>query len=382
MNDIGLTSAIQSIRPSAEAFLHWWGAGLAGLVPAQVKRLLSKSRPSVVFDVCPEGTGVRLTGSFKGKDETVITPRLEADGSNTLSWIARQLRRTWRGRDVVVRLPVDKFLVRELEFPVAARSKVGDVLALDLERSMPFSPDEVVSSYRLAETYPGDSTLKVTQFVLKRSILERSLADLKRENIVPDYVEPDEGDKTSAPVRIPLKHAELSRFDHTVRIVNRALAGLIIILAAVGLYMLFEREEIKLAKLDAEIAALKKQAAARKRANAGLRASLKVTVDLTRRQAGKSVIATLEALTKTLPDHSWVYTVNLRRDDVSLAGFSQSPADLIGLIEKSELFFGAAFTSPVRHDTRPGVGEHFNIALKTRSSRLLGEANRDARRQK
>lgn len=81
------------------------------------------------------------------------------------------------------------------------------------------------------------------------------------------------------------------------------------------------------------------------------------------RKASVSLVRTLADLTDLLPDSVWLTDLSIRQRDVTISGFAQSAADLIGPIEAAPLFAAPQFESPVTKV--PGLeGERFTIAAR------------------
>jgi len=71
----------------------------------------------------------------------------------------------------------------------------------------------------------------------------------------------------------------------------------------------------------------------------------------------------LRELTAILPDDTWLDRLQVKGDSVQIIGQSSKASALIGIVESSKLFSGAAFTSPVTTDPRTGK-ERFMLSAR------------------
>ncbi|WP_422039019.1 PilN domain-containing protein [Rhizobium sp. PP-CC-3G-465] len=65
-------------------------------------------------------------------------------------------------------------------------------------------------------------------------------------------------------------------------------------------------------------------------------------------QNGSSSVTSVWAeLTRTLPDTAFLTELTFRGDEISVTGFAKNPAELIGLVESSQIIKNVRFTAPV-----------------------------------
>jgi general secretion pathway protein L len=73
----------------------------------------------------------------------------------------------------------------------------------------------------------------------------------------------------------------------------------------------------------------------------------------------------LEALTRALPDGTWVVDIERHGQSVRLRGYSKDASALIGLVDASSRFANARFTAPLTPAGAPGT-ERFDLTLDLR----------------
>ena len=137
-----------------------------------------------------------------------------------------------------------------------------------------------------------------------------------------------------------------------------------LVLAAAAVYLPLDRQ-----RRAAELAGAE---AAKARVEALAAAKLRETITelasdaqflAERKRTSPGVVEIVDALTRLLPDDTWLQQLRINGDEVRLTGFSAAASSLIGLIEQSERFSEARFRSSVTRDTR-NKAERFTISAK------------------
>ena len=68
-----------------------------------------------------------------------------------------------------------------------------------------------------------------------------------------------------------------------------------------------------------------------------------------------------------LPDHSWATDWRFQNGSVSVAGFSATATELVGLFEQSPLFMQARLNAPITFDPTNGR-ERFSLVVHLRAN--------------
>jgi general secretion pathway protein L len=126
--------------------------------------------------------------------------------------------------------------------------------------------------------------------------------------------------------------------------------------------------------LDAELADVSHKIAARRvamRLGDGPGANSAQRALTQRKQATPSSVLVLEALSKILPDHTYVTELHIEGDRLQVVGITRDAPSLIELIEQSAQFTRATFFAPTTQ--APGdPGERFHIEARIKAEFAQG----------
>lgn len=341
------------------AFLSWWLAELADLLPPAVRARLTEGKTGAGIII--DGETLHLTDLRGGRIRALCSVELAGmTPSEAGSAIGRALTRAdLNGRPVVLGLP-EHLVLRYCEMvPAGAARRLGDVLRLKLESAAPLPQGSFYWGYRIAGP-AGEDGLPVECVLAKAEAVDGLTARLADLGVDLAGVYPAEDLPGEASLNLMPAHLEGARISLWSPL-NRALAGAACLLALLALLMTYQRQEAALETLRAESAALRDRAASVLALRAAAQQQLQ-TVQAVRQAKSEAppLMGILDELSRLLPDGTWVNDFRLQKGEVQLIGQSQSASSLIGLIEGSPSFANARFGSPVVRDPQSGA-ERFNI---------------------
>ena len=90
-----------------------------------------------------------------------------------------------------------------------------------------------------------------------------------------------------------------------------------------------------------------------------------------RKRATPSAVIVLEALSRLLPDHTYVTELRIEGDKLQIIGITHDAPQLIRLIEQSPNFTRATFFAPTT-STAGEPGEHFHIEAQIKPVFAVG----------
>jgi len=165
---------------ASRSVLRWWLDELRHLIPARLRQVLSADPIALQILLDDNGTDVRqvLTKGFSN----VKRVRLEGPGDlpSALGWVAKRRRRWGSLMRVDIVLPAGRCLIRHRKVPRAAVERIGDVLALEIERATPFRLDVVRHAWRVIGPAPFDDTsLQLVHVIAKRRPIDPLLDEAR-----------------------------------------------------------------------------------------------------------------------------------------------------------------------------------------------------------
>jgi Tfp pilus assembly protein PilN len=140
----------------------------------------------------------------------------------------------------------------------------------------------------------------------------------------------------------------------------RILLATLAVLGIIWVSSIYFYERVALYRVDRKIDSLNASVEQVKQQRAEAQAISRQLQDL---YGGKgpavSKLQILALLTRSVPDHTWLYSLRLNDRHLEISGMSKSAADLIQLLEKSGLFSKTQFSSPIVNDA--SGNENFTI---------------------
>ncbi|OYV32254.1 MAG: hypothetical protein B7Z80_27490 [Rhodospirillales bacterium 20-64-7] len=257
------------------------------------------------------------------------------------------------GLPVLLRLPADGLLSRELALPRAAARDVQSMLQFEMDRLTPFAAEELfwgVSTQTQTQTQAQDRArhqLRLRLTLVPRAQIEALLGWLAGRHLIPGWIE-HEGGRIRLGAGAPRPRRQT------------ALSGLCAGLALACLAVPFARQQLALDEAAARIA----QRAPAARIAEGLRtrlataASGRAAIAAARRQG--DALQILAALTQALPDDTSLAGLSLKSGGLTMDGQSADAPRLIALLAAVPGLQNPSFTAPVTR-TSDGKADLFSL---------------------
>ena len=345
---------------------QWWAGELASLVPAGLKRQPGNGQLDAIVAIGADGSGRLLHESSRqrpGKGQsTTIT------GQELWDYLSRLGRNRPNAR-VGLRLPFSACYIRRVEIPAAARRQAGSILALDLERATPFKAADVYFAHYIEPQASRKGWLNACQLVTKRAFADRWIADIEATGAKVARLDCFEANEKS-PISIDfLSTSEPGTPDRAVWrrpgfLLTVLTAGLALSAASVAI----SRHEAALKTLEVQVASARAEASSARQKRNEIEATASQSSAMRNFKSGRpSTVEVLQELTRLLPDGVSIADLKIEGDFVDLSGFAKPAADVIPILERSEMFKDAALTSPVTFDSTEDK-ERFSLRVKFRKS--------------
>ena len=295
----------------------------------------------------------------------------EADGGARL--VPADAAAALKDREIDLVLPADELLVRTLDpLPAESRSYLDGIIRHQLERLVPWRPDDVIYNYQVAPAGPRDDRLVVTISATARSLHAGLIAALtaltpRKLQLLYRDVPAAGGDVA---IRIDDTSAEAVRLGRMRKGVIAALAVLLLSSGVALGYLAYSWQQTTAAieSADDAIFDLRKKLAARgSQEPAAVRDHAAI---LARKLETPVAVTTIDALATVLPDDTYLTELRIADGHVRITGVSRNVAGLVPLIEGNPAFAEATFFAPTTR-LPDNQGDRFYL-----DARVVPEAGR------
>lgn len=346
MND-RLQMAADALIAMARRFWQWWSGELLGLVPERWRERLRR-RGNLLFIVLQDDKCSLEFGSF-GQRETLVSAPLGEGGELPPAVVEVLLNRAAKAAQVILLLPERQLLHKVLSLPAATEAGLGNVLRFEMDRHTPFSAEQVYFGFRIVERDRRRQRLQVELLVVLREYLDQLLKRLDRLAVHPALVTRAE-DQQAQPINLsPAGMARKRGGWRGNRRLQVAAVVALVLLALLPLWQQQQRAERLANQLGGPKAAAERAAAVRdelQRLEAG-RAYLRE-----QQLKADDALATLDELTRLLPDSTWLSRFELIGERVRMDGESAEASALIGMLEQSQTLQNVSYASPITSNPR------------------------------
>jgi general secretion pathway protein L len=265
----------------------------------------------------------------------------------------------FRGSRAELVLRPTRFMFRPLELPKRAAEFLEGIVRAQIDRLTPWTVVEAVYSWtppieagndRIQLTVAATARAQVTPYV-------QALAALGAAAIVVSTV-PQDAAAGAAPLKVFEQQSrgalEITRIRRILMLVLAAAAAMAVISIGVS--------SIAADRLDREQQDLSRQISKRRAEMRQDGGNAQRMLERRKQTTAASVII-LEALSKVLPDHTFVTELRVEGGKVQVTGLTRDAPSLIRLIEQSPHFERATFFAPTTQS--PGEpGERFHIEAR------------------
>ncbi len=350
-----------------KGFVSWWLEGLAAAMGEGPGRHAAWTRILV-----KTGDGATIHTRRRDRSKLVKTIAKDLLDSSSNTWRLPPAAKVRRGDVSVLRLGLDQVLRHDLQIPRAAQDVIDPVIRNQLERLVPWPPEDLIYGYEVCESGGDDDRVAVTCVATSRKRVSDAQAIADRFDFEPDFIDVASGadDKSG----IVLRGVHTADKQAVSRPIARTLASIAILaglVAVSGLWrMAVQNAELAnlqeaMANVDAHVA----EAHRLEEANAAVMAER--TRLVAQRSADRPMVSTLEALSKTLPDHAHLERLEVRERDIEIRGSARDAASLMKGLEASPAFSKARFSAPTTRNG--GAGEKFAITLRLENAATSGD---------
>jgi general secretion pathway protein L len=332
-----------------------WIAAVAGAADAVAGRLVRSRR--IVLDESEDGTlTARAIASKNGPALSDISFRLDRGKPSPplpLDWVA-----AFRGGRIEAQLPSGQVMVCPLDFPAQAGDFLDGMIRAQIDRLTPWTVQDAVFGWSPPVT-AANERIEVTFAATSKSKVEPLLQLVHALDAGSVAIYGTAGAGPAARIKL-LDRPLRSTMGSTVslpRLLRTALLAGGIAAAASLLVAAYLENSMQSEQSELQRQISQRRAALRLDPNA---AGSGLGLLAKRKQTTPSSIMVLEAISRALPDTTYVTELRIEGDKVQVVGMTQDAPSLIRLMEQSPQFTRATFFAPTtRAANEPG--ERFHI---------------------
>ena len=335
--------------------VQWWLGELAGLYGDAARRMGIGGRAAITLEAGERYWLLRQRQRPLGQIDRA------APEAETSAALARLVAAGHGRAPLTVEIPQERILTKRIALPVLAQRDLDRVLHFEIARHFPFPAERVHFRHRIIARGSGAAdrgTIEVEIAAVAREVVDEICHALAQAGLRPSGVRLA-GGRGAPPLFLAI--AGLGRGAALLTRVERALLVSLAALALVAAASPVVYDRARLAAAEREIAALEPQAqAALDRRARQRRASASLSGPLRLAAARPPLVAVLDALTKAVPDGSWLQSLSLTGREIVVDGLSPSAAAVALALENSHAFANIVFRSPITRDPQTGL-EHFEL---------------------
>jgi len=268
-------------------------------------------------------------------------------------------------RQVVLRLRPQDVVRRSISLPRGERRDLEAIIRNQLEFLAPWPADKVLFDYEMQEAgSSADRLVPVVVTMTGKDLVDDLLQKLQASGIKVGVI--DAGDQIESRPTINLLRAgeaDDALPPKALRIGLGLLVATAVAVAAVGGYFLFGHYR-ELGRIESSMQAVRAAADEAQRLSKSA-ADLKAKSErlANRKLADPAAMLVLEALSRSLPDDTWLTNVEVRGRDVRILGKSPNAASLIGVLEGSKAFTKVRFAAPTTREAGQDI-DTFSIVAE------------------
>ena len=337
-----------------------WIASVAGAIHAMASRVVPHRQISLI-EADDSGFTARMTPAKKGPALPDVSFHLSNGRPNPA--LPAEWETMLRGSRVEILLNPGHVLFRTLDFPKQARDFLEGMIRAQIDRLTPWKANDAVFSWSEPSNAPNERIELTLAATSKTKIqpLVRLASDLGAASVAA-YVEPRAG--RGAPGKFKVLEASLQsaigRTADVPRILRITLLSTAVAAAASSTFAVYAGGALEVERQQLQRQITERRASLRLNQNAAAGSAQSLLAK--RKQTTPSSVMVLEAISRVLPDNTYVTELRIEGDKAQVVGISQDAPSLIRLMEQSPQFSRATFFAPTTR-TQSDPGERFHIEV-------------------
>jgi len=345
------TAEFETMRAALVALLRAWREELSGFARERIPNLSRAQGSHLDVEVDEEGFTVNLIDA-----EGLHRLGHIARGESATSALAKILSRFEgeAGHDITLKISPALALRPQIKLPTASKRTLKGVLGFELERLTPIDPTELYFDFVVDGREPETNLTQVTLRVVRKTVIDEAVLVCHGAGALIGSIgftgDSLDGDWTSYPVDRPaFLRAQWRRFG------NLALMGLACVLVLAVIVAGYARGSSANDALSEQVADAMTRAAVVERMEHRIETANTQISRLVAQRQGPLLIESLAALSRLLPDGTWLTELHLEANKLRADGYSKNASALIGILDRSGTFANAQFSSPLVRNPADGT---------------------------
>lgn len=329
-------------------FCRWWLDGLLAPLPRAAADWLDPPRQWRLIEL----TDRHLSVLERSAAHWTELRRAALDDEPALAQLLATCREHQRrGGIIALRVPAAQALVREVEVTTdRSPQALRDFFKTRIDEYTPFSSNEV----RYACLPAAKTGERIRLLVTPKQYLQPAMDRLSQIGVAADTAVVESHESAGAEL-FPLAGGR--RAGGLRAVLAPALA---VVLTATAAYLPLASRGETLAALEAEARSLASQVAADQRDDSP---AARLTAIVGERGRRPLTVMLVDALSRQIPDHTWLQQLIIAGNEVTLQGETQQAADLIARLEAASGFEDAKFEAALTRDSRARA-ERFKLTAR------------------
>jgi general secretion pathway protein L len=278
-------------------------------------------------------------------------------------------------RQVLLRVSPGDIVERTIQIPKAASDVIEPVLQNQMERIVPWAPEETRYGFRIVGTSAvAPDQLDIQIVATTRSLLDAALRQAKSVGLNPYAIDfaPDASTDAPSIELVSLTPDPVKRRAETLQAGVALAVGLAVAVGAFGLYVMWNRQ-VESDDLQSRIATARSRVEEVKQLNQENTELRRQRERLVRRKSeDPAVMVLIEALSRALPDTAYLTELEIHGRDTRIAGKSNDPTALITMLEDTPQFEDVHFSAPTTREEGETLGT-FSIISRAQGGPSLEE---------
>ena len=345
------TAEFDTMRAALAALLRAWKDELSEFARERIPDLSHAQGSHLEVEVDEGGFAVNLIDR-EGFHPLGRIPR----GETATATLARIFSRFEKeaGRDVMLKVSPSLALRPQLKLPTASKRTLKGALGFELERLTPIDPSQLYFDFIIDGREPETNLTQVTLRVVRKAVLDEAILVCHGAGALIGSIgfsgDARDGDWTSYPVdRSAFLRTQWRRFGNFALV---SLAGALLLAVVVAGYA---RGSSANDALSDQVADAMTRAAVVERMEHRIETANTQISRLVAQRQGSLFIESLAALSRLLPEGTWLTELHLESGKLRADGYSKNASSLIGILDRSDTFANAQFSSPLVRNPADGT---------------------------